>query len=164
MLLYLTANERLKAGRYKMALIFFDKVLAARPDFAEAYLRRGITLNKLKYSLSAFDDFTAAIHYNTSLAEAYFQRGLIYDLFVNSDGFLQDMKKAIEFDNNNPEYLAYFGSALSFKEDYNKANQAFSKAIRIKPECYLAYFFKGWIYHVKNNYKAEISMYDNVLR
>jgi len=48
MLLYIAANERLKAGRYNIALILFDKILDARPDFAEAYLQRGITKRKLK--------------------------------------------------------------------------------------------------------------------
>jgi len=89
-------NSRL-GGRNQEALEFFDKLLKAKPDNAEAYFQRGRSLEFLERYPEAIASFDQAIKYKrTPLDEVYYYRGGNYDVLDKLSEALSDYEKAIE--------------------------------------------------------------------
>jgi tetratricopeptide (TPR) repeat protein len=63
--------ERLAQGRRQDALIEFTAAVTIRPDFADAYLRRGQTLLALGFPDTAVKDLEQAVHFGGNSLVAY---------------------------------------------------------------------------------------------
>ena len=70
-------NQFYSLALYEKAIVEFDKVLQAKPDFAEAYYNRANAKSYLKRPLAALRDYNEAISLKPDFAEAYYGRGLV---------------------------------------------------------------------------------------
>ena len=61
--------------RHEEALASYDKAIALKPDYAEAYNNRGTALNDLKRHEEALASYDKAIALKPDYAEAYNNRG-----------------------------------------------------------------------------------------
>ena len=83
------------------ALASYDKAIALKPDFAEAYSNRGNALRDLKRPEEALASYDKTIALKPDYAEAYSNRG----------SALLDLKRA-------EEALASYDKAIALKPDY----------------------------------------------
>ena len=86
------------------ALASYDRAIALKPDYAEAYNNRGNALHDLKRPADALASYDKAIALKPDYAEAYNNRG----------NALQDLKRPAEA-------LASYDKAIALKPDYAEA-------------------------------------------
>jgi len=125
-------------GDYEDAIANFDKVIEIKPELAEAYNKRGMSKDELKYSRStkgniifnkgAIADYTKAIEIKPDYAEAFFNRGNSkYDL-KDLKGAIADFTKTIEINPyHSPSYVRrglsnfFLGNTSGACQDLRKA-------------------------------------------
>ncbi|TAE20061.1 MAG: tetratricopeptide repeat protein [Bacteroidetes bacterium] len=93
-------------------ILVYDKAIACKPDFAEAYFWRGKVKKALRKHQEAITDFTKAIEYKPDFAEAYFERGCTKSIYLSRyQESLADFTQAILI---NPKHgNAYFSRGLA---------------------------------------------------
>lgn len=61
-------------GRYKEALIAYDKAIEIRSDYIYAWINKGVDLNKLGRNNEAIKTFNKAIEVNADYLDAWFNK------------------------------------------------------------------------------------------
>ncbi|MNK43415.1 Tetratricopeptide repeat protein [compost metagenome] len=88
---------------FKNAYQCFDRAIALKANFAEAYLGRAVLKYKISSPVGMWDDFLMAIKLRPNFGEAYYERGIIKTFISgrtpNNDGET-DFKKATELGFN----------------------------------------------------------------
>ena len=82
-------------GRYNEAIEEYDEAIRLNPQYAEAYLGRGIAYGNLGKHERAIEDYDGAICLNPQYADAYYNRGLA---FYSLDQYVQaihDLNEAV---------------------------------------------------------------------
>ncbi len=94
----LRADLYTSTGKYPQAIADFDKAIDLLPDFAEAYLGRGIVYGLQKKYPQAVDDFSRAISLAPQAPQPYFNRGRVLELAGRKDLAIVDYKRARDLD------------------------------------------------------------------
>lgn len=76
--------KRMGPGTYQEAIRHFDRAIEMWPEFAEAYLNRGIAEHNVGQRAPALVDLDQAVDLDPGLERAYSERGQIY--LENGDG------------------------------------------------------------------------------
>lgn len=97
---YRLANQHLEDGRLDEALAVFDEVIAAYPEYKDAYMGRAITLMQLQEFNRSREDFDRAIALDDHFAVAFANRGILNDKTGRYEDAVEDYRKAIAL---NPE-------------------------------------------------------------
>ena len=142
---YEDAQEKIDLKDYMGALEDLNKAIALKPDYAQAYVIRGIVKNNLEDYSGSIKDLNKAIELKPDNAEAYYLRAVLKSCLKEKDyiGVIQDASKAIEL---KPDYVAaYYRRGINkfYIEDYRGAIQDFNKAIELKSSYAHAYYMRG---------------------
>ena len=128
---YKQAFKKENGKDYQGAIEDYTKAIELKPDFAEAYINRGISRRNLSDYKGAIEDYTKAIELRPDFAEAYKNRGYSRLKLSDYKGAIEDYTKAIEF---KPDYaLAYNnrGASRSNLSDNKGAIEDYTEAIRL---------------------------------
>src|SRR5262249_40691351 len=112
----------------------FDRAIALRPDYAQAFNNRGLTLAELKRSDEAVASFDQAIAIDPAYAGAYNNRGTAFQELGNPGQALKDFDHAIAID---PHYAdAHYNRATTLQglQRLEEAVAAYDRALAINPE------------------------------
>ncbi|MDL2272441.1 tetratricopeptide repeat protein [Desulfovibrio sp. OttesenSCG-928-I05] len=102
-----------------LAVELLDKAIALEPEYAQAYMRRGLAKSTQRDWEGAFDDLTRALRLDPS-AENYAYRGLISMRGGNALGARKDLDRSIALDSD--QHKAWnFRAALDLLEGKNEA-------------------------------------------
>lgn len=102
-----------------LAVELLDKALALEPEYAEAYMRRGLAKSDMRDWEGAFDDLTRAVRLDPSPVN-YAYRGLISMRGGNALGARKDYERSIELDSG--QHRAWnFRAALNLLEGKHEA-------------------------------------------
>lgn len=106
------------------AVAFLDKAISLAPEYAEAYIRRGLAKSDLGQNEQAFDDITAGIRLSPT-AEAYAYRGLVLLRGNNTKAARKDLEYSLEL--NSSQHLArnYLGVLALSENNEREACKAF---------------------------------------
>jgi tetratricopeptide (TPR) repeat protein len=99
-------NIYVMKGKYDEAYSIFSILIQQRPNYAEAYLGRGIVLNHLKNYQLALENYDNAIFFNAILSKAYYHRGINYVNIADELAYYGYDKSEIE--NNYKKALKDF--------------------------------------------------------
>ena len=125
------------------ALASYDKAIALKPDYAEAYNNRGNALTDLKRPADALASYDRAIALKPDYAEAYNNRGnALKDLKRPADA-LASYDKAIALKPDFAEAYNNRGNALTDLKRPADALASYDKAIALKPDFAEAYNNRG---------------------
>jgi tetratricopeptide (TPR) repeat protein len=97
-----------KTGYYQEAINDYTQAIRINPNYADAYLKRGIARDVLQDFHGAIEDFTEVIRINPNNAEAYNKRGIsrlslkIPDL----QGAIEDHTQFVRIDPNNADIMS----------------------------------------------------------
>jgi len=130
-------------NRLHEAVMVFDKAIQLKPNYAEAYNNKGITLKDLGKHQEALDDYSMAIQLKPDYAEAYNNRGVTLKDLDRHQEALDDYGMAIQL---KPDYAeAYNNRGITFKgvDRHQEALENFDAAIRLKHVFAAAYNNKG---------------------
>lgn len=170
----------------KDKLNYYTKSIENKPDFADAYINRGLVKNELEDFDGSIKDYDKAIELDSKCALAYNNRG--YTKFKKEDfkGALDDYNKAILLNPNLKIAIDNKAALLSqvcleddkdFIEKYylstgihevhqgklKEALKSFEEALKYNKKSDIAYFYKGVVYQSLNNLQAALENYDKAI-
>ncbi len=103
----------------EQAIMLLNKAIRLEPDYADAYLRRGLAKSDRRDWEGAFDDLTRAIRLKPT-AEAYAFRGLVSMRGGNALGARKDYDRSLDIDKR--QHRAWnFRAALNLLEGQREA-------------------------------------------
>jgi len=116
----------------------FDRAIRIWPDYADAYLNRGLAEHSASHRAEALTDLDQALALDPSLTRAYNARGQIYLENGAVQKTIQDCSKSIQI---NPTLDAYYqrGEAYERLGEHQKAIVDFDAAIAESREAPFAY-------------------------
>jgi len=117
-----------EAKEYENAIIYYNKAIQLKPDYADAYYNRGNAKYDLKDYTGAIADYNKAIQLNPDDAKAYNNRGGAKNNLKDYTGAIADYNKAIQL---KPDYAKYYfnrGGAKYYLKDKYGACADYSKA------------------------------------
>jgi tetratricopeptide (TPR) repeat protein len=125
-------------GTYDQAMRHFDRAIQIWPEYADAYLNRGLAEHASSHRAEALADFDRALYLDPSLTRAYNARGQIYLENGDIQKTIQDCSKSIQV---NPTVDAYYqrGEAYEKLGEHQKAIADFDSAIAESREAPFAY-------------------------
>jgi tetratricopeptide (TPR) repeat protein len=107
---YLKGLELDHLEKFADAIILFDQAIKLKPDFAEAFDKRGLAKTKLLQYGTALRDFRHALELRPDFAEAYTHRANICYFLQEYKQAINNYTRAIELEPNYGK--AYFNRAL----------------------------------------------------
>jgi len=120
-------------GRYKEAIVDFNKAIQLDGKYAVAYANRGFTYQADRNLPQAEADYSEAIKLDPKHPLFYSLRGTCRLSQLNVEGAIEDYSQAIRLDPQNPVAQADLGFARFFSRDYAGATQAFEQSLSISP-------------------------------
>jgi len=125
-------------GTYDQAMRHFDRAIQIWPEYADAYLNRGLAEHGASHRTEALADFDRALTLDPSLTRAYNARGQIYLESGDVQQTIRDCSKSLAV---SPSVDAYYqrGEAYEKLGEHQKAIADFDSAIAESREAPLAY-------------------------
>ncbi|SHN65415.1 tetratricopeptide repeat protein [Desulfovibrio litoralis] len=111
----------------EQAIALLNKVIQLEPNYAEAYLWRGLALSELTKWEEAFDDITKAIRLDPS-AMNYAYRGLVSMHSGNTIGAQRDLDESIRINPHQHRAYNFRGTLNVLLEKVEAACEDFNKA------------------------------------
>jgi tetratricopeptide (TPR) repeat protein len=141
--LYEQGVRLIDGGNEQEATRFLDAAIRLKPEYAIAYYKRGNAYRDMDKASEALDNYTQAIHHDSSMTSAYLNRGITYRYLGQSQRALEDLTSGIE---SNPQMAAvWIERALTYNglEQHEQAVADFTQAIRILPTDGEAWAWRG---------------------
>jgi tetratricopeptide (TPR) repeat protein len=151
-------------GKYPEAITWFDKAVAAKPDYAMAYYYRGQTWRQRGVFQGAVGDFTMAIQSNPGFGEAYNFRGQLYYSLEQFPQAWNDFEKAVTL-LREPDPLVYFYRTRILMQSgkYAAAMQEINRALAIQQQD-VFFLTRGNIHMAENRYSEAIVDFTEAVR
>jgi len=126
--LILHATTLNQNGLYRDAIVAYDKVITAQPEFPYTYYLKAKCYVHIKDYYSAIREVSTAIRKDNTFIDALFLRASLKAIVDDYRGSLVDYNRIVLLSPENP--LAYFGRALTklSLNDIDGACLDFSKA------------------------------------
>ena len=178
-----------KQQRYDSAIESYNKAIELYPDYAWAYVNRGLTYHKKAESAKggaryrelidkAIEDYTEGIRLDPKDALAYNNRGAAYYNKGDLERAIDDLNTSVGLnpesaDTYNNRGLVYWNKAESLKDKLSpdeyrvlldKALNDYSEVIKLNPKFTGAYTGRGSIYFNKGEIDQAISDYDTAIQ
>ena len=134
-----------------------------KPDFAEAYSRRGTAKSGKGDLDGAIQDYTEAIRLKPDFPNPYHNRGISRKAKDDLDGAIKDYNEAIRLKPDDAESYNNRGNARKAKSDLDGAIKDYTEAIRLKPDYADAYYNRAIVWKQKEDYYAAIADYQKYL-
>jgi predicted O-linked N-acetylglucosamine transferase (SPINDLY family) len=161
--LHLLGLIALQVGQAAMALPLFDRAIAVRSEFAEAYVDRGNALHRLQQYQAAVESYDKAISVRPGFAEAYSDRGVALFQLGRYQEDLESCDRAIELNPNLAAAHGNRGAALLRVGQYEAALESCDRAICLNPTLVEAHCNRGSAMLQLEQYQAAIESCDQAI-
>jgi len=150
-------------GRDKSAVEYFDAALSLKPDYAEAWLYKGLSLLNQKQFQKALQSLKKSIRHNDKMPASYISRAECYTYFKKYKEAEKDYLKAIKLD---PKHVYPYYELGRLYQDMGKDKKALkylNKAKKIAPDYSLVYWALGFGYKKLRRYREAIRSFETYL-
>jgi tetratricopeptide (TPR) repeat protein len=139
----------------KKAIEYLNNTIKLQPDYAEAYLFRGIAYDRRGDYQHSIEDYNEAIRLKPDYANAYLLRGTIFsnDRLGQYKRSIEDYNEAIRLKPDYAEAYLFRGIAYDKLSDYQRAIEDYSEAINLKADYADAYYYRMNTYWKLGEYK-----------
>lgn len=155
------AVKEMESGKYDQAIATFDKCIALKPVFDNAYkcyMGRGTAYFVLNRYEEAIPDFNVAYDSYLDHSVNYFRGRAYFELKkyeeANKDFFAVTIfVEESEIKKNYPDVYNYRGASFTALEKYDQAIDAYKKSLEINARSGDAYFGRGIAYELKSDFE-----------
>ncbi|ARV61576.1 hypothetical protein BZZ01_25730 [Nostocales cyanobacterium HT-58-2] len=124
----------------------YSEAIRLEPNYAPAYVGRGIVQAMLGNQQGFTEDFDTAVRLQPENAWLYSYRGYARFLLKDNKGGIEDYNKAMSlFPQLSHLYYVFRGNSRQEQKDYQGAIADYNEAIRLKPDFALAYNNRGLV-------------------
>ena len=156
-------NAFLQTGAYDRALADYMEAIRLDPNYAQAFIDRGVSYYLKGDFEKAVADSSEAIRLNTTNSAAFSNRAAAYSKLKREDLALADDNEAIRRSPDMADYYDNRGLTYAALHDYDRAIADFNEAIGREPRAsYLTN--RGDSYQYKTDYDRAIADYDAALK
>jgi len=149
-----------KVTNPKKAIEYLDNAINLQPDYADAYIGRGIAYKSLGQHQLAIEDYSKAIRLQLDNAYAYNNRGVAYAELGQYQQAIEDYNKAINLKQDYATVYNNRGNVYVKLGQYQRAIEDFNVAISLKTDYANAYFNRGIAYGKLSQYQRAIEDYN----
>ena len=128
-------NTLKEQSKLKEAIVAYNKALAVKPDYAEAYNNMGIALQDQGKLEEAIVAYNKALAVKPDYAGAYYNMGNTLQEQYKLEEAKEAFSKALAIYPNYSEACSNMGITLQDQGKLEEAIEAFSRALTIKPDC-----------------------------
>ena len=155
--------ELYEEGKFKEAIVCFDKAIEINPNFEDTWNGKGAALYALNKYEEAIVCFDKAIEINPKYEKAWYNKGnALYD-FNKKEEAIVCYDKAIEINPNDEDAWCNKGNVLSALNKKEEAIVCYNKAIEINPKHEYVWYNKGAALSDLNKYEEAIVCYDKTI-
>jgi len=141
--LHLLGVVALQRQDYPAALDFFDRAIARKPDFAEAYSNRGNALREMGLPEKAEASYRKAIAINGKFSMAHYNLGNILLASKRFDESAAHFKRALSANPRFTEARINLGLACKEAGNLKEAETCYRKALEQRPEMAVCHYNLG---------------------
>jgi tetratricopeptide (TPR) repeat protein len=153
-----------QGNQSEKALSAYDKAIALKPDFLEAYHNRGTVLLRLGKHDKALIDFDKAIEVGLNSVETYYYRAIAKNELDQHDFAIQDYDKVIAL---KPDFMEAYNLRGLSKDKIGQHDEAivdYTEAIRQKPDYAEAYNNRGISHSMLRQHDKALADYTEAIR
>ena len=151
-------------GKLHEALVWYQKAVEVKPDYAEAWHNMGIVFKDQDRLNEAMSCFQKALEVKPDLAQAYNNTGNVLRYQGMLGEAISCFQRAVHL---KPDYAgAYYNMGSTF-QDQGKSNEAiacYQKALEIKPDFAEAYNNMGTVLQDQDELDEAISCFEKTLQ
>lgn len=140
------------------------KFLYSNPVFLLYLGKAYLDLNLFSQAEKVLKIIIEGAYSNEYKSNGYHYLGLLNLKLGSHDVGVDQIKKAISLDPQNPSNYISLGIELAKSGEMDKARDVFLKSIKLKPDNSEAYFNLGHISHIKGNIDEALAHYNNSLK
>jgi predicted O-linked N-acetylglucosamine transferase (SPINDLY family) len=152
-------NSLLAQGRFDEAGSFFQRMIALRPNSAEAHANLGIAYAQQGNLLDAQACFERAITLKPDFAGAHNDLGTVFELLKQPDAASTCYRKALTLNPKSVEAHCNLGKVLKSQGKFEEAVTNFQAAIRLQPDRAEAHYHLGNIFRETRRLDEAIASY-----
>ena len=150
-------------GKLEEAIEAYNKALAIKPDYAEAYNNMGIALQEQGKLEEAIEAYNKALAIKPDYAEAYYNMGIALKEQGKLEEAIEAYNKALAIKPDYAEAYNNMGNALKEQGKLEEAIEAYNKALAIKPDYAEAYNNMGVALQEQGKLEEAIEAYNKAL-
>ena len=150
-------------GQLDQAIFAFKRVLAIKPDYAEAYNNMGNALKEQGKLEEAIEAYNKALAIKPDYAEAYNNMGNALKEQGKLEEAIEAYNKALAIKPDYAEAYNNMGNALQEQGKLEEAIEAYNKALAIKPDYAEAYNNMGNALKEQGKLEEAIEAYNKAL-
>ena len=158
------ASEKAKQGDHESAITDYDQALCLKPNFAIAYLHRGIAKANMGLYSNAISDFDQALRIKHDYADVYVNRGFLKHNMELYYASIADYDEALRINPNDVVALVNRGDVKFDLQQFSDAIIDYDKALCLKPDFAEGYNNRGQAKRHLKQYDAAITDFDIVIQ
>ncbi len=157
------ANGLYGERRFDEAVAFYDKALALKPDFVEAWTNRGAALRALRRYEEALASYDRAIALRPGHVSALNNKGNVLKHLNRGEEALIAYEAALAVKPDFVEAIANKGGVLGALGRFDEAMVAIDQALALNPNHAPSWERKGFICHDTARFDEALACYDRAL-
>jgi tetratricopeptide (TPR) repeat protein len=156
-------NAEYRASNYDDAMESYNKAIELKPDFADAWLNRGILHTKLNQHQKAITDFSKTIEIESGNTQAIELMAKNYSAMGSFIKAAESYDKLIKLGKSSDEIM--YSKAYSYYQgnDFMNAQKTLDQTLLLHPDMLPALKLSAHINHITNNYQIAVEQYRKVL-
>ncbi|MBQ1833517.1 MAG: hypothetical protein II563_11555 [Treponema sp.] len=158
------AQQQFARKQYTLARTYYQKALKNDENNIDALFGVGKTSYYLEDDDKAKSTFNKMLEIDPECADAYHYLGKLAAAKGENLVASQYALEAVKRDSTNYDYLLDYGMYERNLGHYSNAEKAWSKAIQIEPDYFLAYAYRAGVYDEQDKFNDALKDYQMVLK
>jgi protein O-mannosyl-transferase len=156
-------NAEYRASNYDIALESYNKAIELKPDFADAWLNRGILHTKMNQHQEAITDFSKTIEIEPGNIQAIELMAKNYSAMGSFIKAAESYDKLIKLGKSSDEIM--YSKAYGYYQgnDFADAQIALDQTLLLHPDMLPALKLDAHINHLMGRYEIAVEQYKKVL-
>ncbi len=162
--LYAEATRAYQEKDFARAVPLYERVVALRPDHAEAHYKRGNALKDLGQLPAALASYDLAVEHNPNFPYAWCNRGVVQMGLALYEPALASFDRAIELDPKDTVAHSNRASLLQGLSRWQEALASHDRVLALNPHALEAWFARGNVLRELQRPDAALLSYQEAVR